>query len=155
MLLIFGGGGLVMFYVGAREWIVQRAAMIDSVAIPAQIVESVVRTSKSEPAGSGELLKDDSTTTHSADVRFRYTISGQTYESDRLRPSAIVRTHGSKLSAEDELKPFPLGAAVNAFVIPSMPDKAFLIRETSSGPFVFMIVGFLLTPIALIATRLI
>lgn len=155
VVLIFGGGGVVMFYVGAREWIVQRAALTESISVPAQIIESVVRTSTSEPAGSGDLLKNDSTTTHTADVRFRYTINSQTYESDRLRPSAIVQSHGSKQSAADELKPFPVGATVSAFVIPSMPDKAFLIRETSAGPFVFMILGFLLTPIALLATRLV
>ena len=98
---------------------------------------------------------DDSTTTHDPEVRFRYEMDGHTYESDLLRPSAIVRTYASKESAMDELAAFPVGATVQAYVNRAMPDKAFLVRESSAGPIVFLILGFLLTPIALLATRLV
>jgi hypothetical protein len=154
VLLIFGGGGLVMFYVGAREWIFQRTVLSDSITVPATIVHSEVKTTQSRNTKHGT-PRDDSTITHDPEVRFRYELDGKTYESDLLRPSAIVRTYASKRSAQDELAPFPLGAMVQAHVNRAMPGRAFLVKDASAGPIVFLILGFMLTPIALVATRLV
>jgi hypothetical protein len=70
-----------------------------------------VSTSQSRNTGHGT-LRDNSTITHSPDVRFRYEIDGKTYGSDRLRPSGIVRTYGSRDSAAAEFAPFPQRATV-------------------------------------------
>lgn len=147
VFLVFGVGGLVMFYVGARERELQRRLLVDAQPVAARIVESAVTSS--------EAKEKDETSTHRPDVRFRYALGGVEYESDLLRPSAIARTYASRDSAAAELAPFPRDATVTAYVSPAMPAKAYLVRDWSAGPIVFLIVGALLGPIALLAGRLI
>jgi hypothetical protein len=154
VVLVFGGGGMVLFYVGGREYAYQRALIRHSVIVPAQIIESKVGVSVSNDTDR-DLVSDNSTTSYTPDVRFRYTLQDKTYESDKLRPSAIVRGYASQQSAAEEIAPFPVGKTVEAYVNPALPHRAFLLRETSAGPVVFLIVGFLLPPIALLAQKLV
>ncbi|MFO0874149.1 MAG: DUF3592 domain-containing protein [Phycisphaerales bacterium] len=118
------------------------------------ILRSEVRSSRSTDTDP-RTLRDNSTTSHTADVLFRYELDGRTYESDLLRPSVIVRGFASAEGAMEELRAFPVGARVTAHVDPARPDKAFLIAEKSMGPLVFIIIGLLLPPIAWFAGKLV
>jgi len=156
VLLIFGGGGLVMFYVGAREHHLQRMLLKFAQPVKAEILESKVFTSESQVTRDpGQVKAVDSTETHRPDVRFRYVVDGKEYESDLLYPAAIVRTYASESSAADELKPFPVGAKVTAFVNAELPGKAYLVPEKSAGPAVFLILGFCLPAVAMLAGKLV
>jgi len=156
VLLIFGGGGLVMFYVGAREHHLQRLLLNFSQPVMAEILESKVFTSEtSVNRQPGEVKLVDSTQTHRPDVRFRYVVDGKEYESDLLYPAAIVRTYASESSAAEELKPFPPGAKVTAYVNAELPGKAYLVPEKSAGPVVFLILGFCLPTVAVLAGKLV
>lgn len=154
VFIIFGGFGVFMFVVGVREFVQQRRLLDAARPVEAVILRSEVRSSRSSDTDS-RTLRDNSTTSHTADVLFRYEIDGRAYESDLLRPSVIVRGFASSEGAAEEVRPFPVGATVKAFVDPSRPDKAFLIAERSAGPLVFMIIGLLLPPIAWFVGKLV
>jgi hypothetical protein len=147
VLLIFGGGGLALLYVGVTQYFLQRRMVAHSRPIEVEIVKSEVFSSTSMDTDPG-LSRNTSTTTHRAEIRFRYTVNGVPYESDLLRPNIIVQGHASADSAREELKPYPIGARIMAFVDPEHPDKAFLTMEEGAGPMVFIILGLLLPPIA-------
>lgn len=147
VFIIFGGFGLVMLYVGTTQFFQQRRLMSNAVKIRAVITHSEVFSSKSIDTDQ-RLGRDNSTTSHRADVKFKYEVDGKSYESDLMYPNIIVTGHASQDSAAQELKPFPLGATVDAYVDPGTPDKAFLVKESTAGPIVFIIIGLLLPPLA-------
>ena len=147
VVIIFGGFGLVMLYVGVTQLVTQRRLLANAERVDAVIVHSAVFSSTSrdhDPSPS----RNTSTTTHRPDVRFRYRVQGTEYESDLMYPNIIVQTYASRESAADALAPFPVNATVRAYVDPSLPDKAYLIATAGSGPMVFIIVGLLLPPVA-------
>jgi hypothetical protein len=147
VFIIFGGFGLVMLYVGTTQFFQQRRLITYAVKVKAVIIYSAVFTSTSADTDN-RLGRSNSTTTHRPDVKFTYDVAGKHYESDLLYPSIIVATYGSRDSAAEELKPFPVGANVEAFVDPSLPDKAFLVKESSIGPIVFILIGVILPPVS-------
>ena len=145
--IIFGGGGLVLLYVGLTQFFLQRRLLANSTFVQATIVKSEAFSSKGVDTDR-RLLRDNSTNSYRADVAFKYSYDGKEYESDLLHPTIIVYGHGSHDSAAGELKPFPVGAKVSAYFDPETPEKAYLIAEKSAGPLVFMIIGALLPPLA-------
>lgn len=147
VFLIFGGFGLVMLYVGVTQYFRQRRLLHRAKPVNATILKSEVFSSKSADTDS-RLLRDNSTTTHRPEVRFRYEVNGQTHESELLYPNIIAVTYASRESAAEALAPYPVNAKVRAFVDLSLPDQAYLIAEAGAGPLVFIIIGMLLPPVA-------
>ena len=147
VFVIFGGFGLVMLYVGVRQYFLQRRLLAHARPIEVEIIKSEVFSSTSADTDP-DLRRNTSTTTHRADLRFRYVLNGVRYESDLLRPNIIVQGHASADAAREELKPYPVGAKVLAFVDPEHPDQAFLRMEEGAGPIVFIVLGLLLPPLA-------
>jgi hypothetical protein len=139
-VVLFGGFGLVLLYVGATQFVMQRRLLANARRVDAVIIQSEVHTSSSSSRRS--------TTSHRADVRFRYQVNGVEYESDLLHPNIIVRGYASYEAAREELAPFPLNATVRAYVDPSLPDKAYLVPTAGNGPVVFIVLGLLLPPAA-------
>lgn len=146
-VVIFGGFGMVLLYVGVTQLVMQRRLLANARRVDAVIVHSEVFSSTSADTDRRP-NRSTSTTTHRPDVRFRYQVGGVEYESDLLHPNIIVRSYASRDAAAEALAPFPLHAAVRAYVDPSLPDKAFLIASAGNGPVVFIIVGLLLPPVA-------
>jgi hypothetical protein len=147
VFLIFGGFGFVMLYVGVTQYFRQRRLLRRAEPVEATILKSEVFSSKSADTDS-RLGRDNSTITHRPDVRFRYAVNGQTYESDLLYPNIIAVTYASRESAAEVLAPYPVDGKVRALVDPSLPDQACLIAEAGAGPIVFIIIGVLLPPLA-------
>lgn len=145
--VLFGGFGLVMLYVGTTQYVQQKRLLARAESVDAVITHSSVFTSASADTDS-RLGRSNSTTSHRPDVKFRYVTSGREYESDLLHPTIIVRSYASREAAVEALTSFPVGARVRAFVDPSLPEKAFLIAQSSGAPRVFIIIGVLLPPIA-------
>ena len=145
--VIFGGFGLVLAFVGVRQFFMQRRLLAHAERVDAVIVHSEVFSSTSTDTDR-RTLRSNSTTTHRPDVKFRYRVGGAEYESDLLYPTIIVQTYASRESAAEALAPFPLDAAVKAYVDPTLPNKAYLIASAGAGPVVFMVLGLLLPPIA-------
>jgi len=148
--ILFGGFGLVMLYVGLTQAQQQRRLLRNAQPIQATITHSEVRshTSSDTDRRTTGVGSNTSTTTHRPDIRFRYSFAGTDYESDLLRPTAIVRSYGSHAAAAAELVPYPLRAVVSAHIDPTSPAKAFLLAESSNAPLVFILIGFALPPLA-------
>lgn len=147
VFLIFGGFGFVMLYVGVTQYWLQRRLLSRAEPIDAEITHSAVFTSTSSDTDAS-LQRNTSTTSHRADVKFRYAVNGEIYESDLLHPNIIVRGYASRDAAAEALVPYPVGARVRAFVDPGAPSKAFLIAEAGRGPIVFIVIGVVLPPLA-------
>lgn len=145
-VILFGGFGIVLLVVGLTQQIQQRRLLGAARAVPARITHSEVRTSTSADTDR-RLLRSNSTTTHTPIVRFTYDIDGKSYESDMLYPCEIL-VSGSRESALETLRPYPVGAEVTAFVSDRQPDKAFLIPQGTVAPLVFIILGLALPPVA-------
>ena len=148
--ILFGGLGIVMLYVGLVQSRAQRRRIRNAQPIQVTITHSQVRSSTSantsrRVSGVGS---NTGTISHRPDVRFRYSFAGNTYESDLLRPTAIARSHASHAAAAAELSPFPVNTLVNAYIDPVEPAKAFLLADPSNAPFVFIVLGFSLPPLA-------
>jgi Protein of unknown function (DUF3592) len=144
---ICGGFGIMFLYVGITQFVQQRRNLANAERVDAVITESSVSVSKTADT-DGRVGFSNSTTSYSPDVRFRYVVSGERYESTRLYPSIIGRGYASHADAAAELAPFPLEAKVRAWVNRSHPDQAFLIGEKTNGPLVFIVLGFAMIPIA-------
>jgi hypothetical protein len=147
IFIVFGGFGLVLLYVGVTQYFQQRRLLTNAERVDAVIVHSEVFSSTSRD-GDPSPARSTSTTTHRPDVKFRYTVAGQEYESDLLYPNIIVRTYASRQAAADVLVPYPLHAKVRAYVDATLPDKAYLIPSAGAGPVVFIIVGLVVPPLA-------
>lgn len=135
-LLIFGGFGAVMLYVGSTQWWLQRRLMRHAVPVTARITHSAVFR---RPARD-----DDEIGTERPEVRFRYQVQGRSYESDMLHPTIILQGE----SCDEVLAAYPLGTSVVAWVDPAHPDKGFLRSQAGAGPGVFVALGVLLPPLA-------
>ncbi|MBL0170375.1 MAG: DUF3592 domain-containing protein [Gemmatimonadaceae bacterium] len=145
--VIFGGLGLMMLYVGISQFVQQRRNLTNAERVDATIVHSQVDVNTTKDTDT-RVGSSNNNTTHTPNVRFRYLVSGQEYESDRLYPTIIGRGYASMSAAAEVLAPFPMNARVRAFVDPSHPEQAFLVEEAGSGPIVFIILGLLLPPLA-------
>ena len=146
-LVIFGGLALMFLYVGVTQFAQQRQNLANAEPVDAVITYSQVFSSTTRDTDPS-ISRSNNTTTHRPDVKFRYAVSGQEYESDRLWPSIIGRGYASAAAAAAELAPFPVNARVRALVDREHPDRAFLIADRGNGPIVFIVLGLLLPPLA-------
>jgi hypothetical protein len=147
-LTLFTIFGLVLFGVGAQQYLQQRRLTAHPQRVPATITRSEVVPITSSEQGSRSRVK-----AYRPEVRFSYVVAGNTYESELLRPTIIGADFASHEEAAAQLAPFPKGASVSAYVNPSLPDKAYLVRETTSGPLVFMLVGLGVPPLTWLVLR--
>ena len=147
VFIIFGGLGAMFLVVGVRELLTQRRLLASAIPVEAEIVHAGISRSRSADTDRSP-MRSTSTTSYTSDIRFRYVSGGATHESERLRPTMIVRGHASHESAAREIAAFPVGARVTAYVDPREPDKAFLLREKSAAPAVFLALGIVLPPLA-------
>lgn len=141
-VLLLGGLGVMLIVVGAREYVLQNRVLTDVVAVEAVIVSAEVKTATSYDSDH-RLLRDNSTATHTPEVRFEYIVNGKRYQSDMLYPTVIVTGHASKESAAEEIRAFAAGARVPAYVNPQLPERAFLRLECTNNPVWFMVAGVL------------
>jgi len=138
--LMFGGLGIMLIFVGGREFIIQRRIVATAQPVQATILSARVVSTKSSDTDT-RTLRDNSTTTHTPEVRFSYTIGDVRYESDMLYPTIIQRGYASVESAEEELVAYQPGAVVQAFADSSLPERGFLRLEKSNNPVWFMVAG--------------
>lgn len=150
VFVIFGGLGLMLLAVGAREAWRQQRLLAHARPVEARIVVSAVRESRSTPAGEahGDVTRLSGTTvSHRPDVRFVYEVDGRAHENDWLQPTCIVQAAGEDAAIE-VVQRYPVGARVMAWVDPAHPEWGFLERRASIGPRVYLTVGLLLPPLA-------
>ena len=151
-LIVFGGFAAMFLDVGTMQFLQQRRNLAHAEPVDALIVHSTVKMSKTRDTDQ-RVGFSNSATSYLPEVRFRYTVAGREYESERLHPSIIEQSFASEREAAAVLAPFPLQATVRAHVNKAHPDQAFLIAEKSSGPIVFLTLGALLPPLGWIVGK--
>ena len=127
-LLICCGFAAMFLYVGARQFWQQRRNLAHAEPVDALIIHSMVKMSRTRDTDQ-RVGFSNSTTSYSPEVRFRYSVAGAEYDSERLHPSVIEQSFASQSEAAEVLAPYPLEASVRAFVNKAHPDQAFLIAE--------------------------
>jgi hypothetical protein len=145
--VIFGGFGLVMAFVGIKQYFMQRRLLANAERVDAVIVHSEVFSSTSSNTDR-RTLRSNSTTTHRPDVKFRYRRKGGGVRErpavpDDHRADVCVTGVGSGSAGAVSAQ-----CGVKAYVDPALPNKAYLIASAGAGPVVFMVLGLLLPPIA-------
>ncbi len=141
-VVMFGGLGVMLLVVGVKELVLQRRIVASAVPVEAVILSAEVVSSTSRDSDY-RLLRDNSTTSHRPEVRFAYAVDGVRYESDLLYPTVILQGYASRESAAEEIREYVAGAAVRAFVDPSIPQRGFLRLKSTSNPVWFMVAGLL------------
>ncbi len=138
--LMLGGLGVMLIVVGCREFVAQKRVMAMAVPVEATILSVRVVSSRSIDSDT-RLLRDNSTTSHTPEVRFAYTLGGVRYESDQLRPTVIQRGYASAEAAAAEVAEYKVGSQTKAYADASMPERGFLRLHSSSGPVWFIVAG--------------
>jgi Protein of unknown function (DUF3592) len=80
-------------------------------------------------------VRGDKGTTYAPAVRYDYSFDEQRYQSDRVLPLSISASYGWAQRLRDRFRP---GQIVTAYVNPNRPSSAFLVREVSLLPLVFV-----------------
>jgi Protein of unknown function (DUF3592) len=80
-------------------------------------------------------VRGDKGTSYTPVVRYLYTVNGAEYESNKVLPLTISASYGWAVRLRDRFHP---GQAVTAYVNPSQPASAFLVRDVSLLPLVFV-----------------
>ncbi|MFA6046433.1 MAG: DUF3592 domain-containing protein [Phycisphaerales bacterium] len=138
LIAVFGVISLVMLAMGIYEFYMQQRLLANAQPVQVTITESGIVYSQDISTDNNGGVPAPS---YSPLVKFTYELGGTPYESSLLRPLITGRTYTSHAAAANELTPFPVGARIQAFVNPTYPDKAYLLKETSRSPVIFMIIG--------------
>lgn len=152
VILISCAFGIMLLWVGSTQFFQQRKLLKQVVGVDAVIIESKVAGSRGMDTDQ-RLLRDNSTKSYTAEVKFGYEFQGTRYQSSMLYPTIIERGYASADSAAEELKEYPAGANVKAFVNPAEPAKGFLRCEAGAGPVVFVIVGLVVPLVGFVLSR--
>ena len=80
-------------------------------------------------------VRGDKGTSYAPVVRYLYTVSGAQYESTQVLPLAMSAGYGWATRLRDRFRP---GQVVTAYVNPKKPTSAFLVREVSLLPLLFV-----------------
>lgn len=120
--------GLALFAVGGYDYVQQSAAIDDAVSVEATIVESSIV----QPEDSSE---------YEVHVKYLYHYQGTKYKGNKLFPSDISPLYESRPKAESEIAPYEPDTTVTAYVNPAAPNEAFLERQRTQDPLIFMLIG--------------
>lgn len=127
--LIFSGLAGIFLLAGIHFARQQARKLATFRPVPAKVISSgVLSTTADEGESSG----------HTPDIRYTYTTGGKTYETNTVLASGNNGT-GGLAWAEQVVEQYPDGTTTTAYIDPADPSKAFLIREASVGPYVFIL----------------
>lgn len=138
--ILLGGLGIMLITVGLREVVLQRQFLANAVPVEATILSTKITSSRSMDTDS-RMLHDNSTTSHSPEVRFEYTFRGERFESDLIYPTIIGQGFASEEDAAAEIAEYKVGATTKASADASNPERACLRMEKSNAPMWFIIAG--------------
>lgn len=86
-------------------------------------------------------VRGDKGTSYTPVVRYLYSVNGAQYESKQVLPLTISASYGWATRLRDRFRP---GQVVTAYVNPNHPASAFLVRNVSLLPLVFVAIPLLI-----------
>jgi hypothetical protein len=123
--LIFSGFSLIFIDVGSYMAWSQDHAMRAHVPVTANVLSRDIESNS-----------DSDGTTYRPVVKYRYTVNGRSYESDQV---TVLKEASGHSWATGVLARIPSGDTVRAYYDPADPSSAFLLRETSFFPYIFIL----------------
>ena len=129
VVLVIAAVGLAAF--GGYDYLQQTGAIDDAVSVEATVTDAGV-----------ERVDTRRGVEYEPRVEFRYEYGGETYTSNRLRPSSFDRSYETRSGAGSAIVGYRPGSEVTTYVDPGAPGAGFLERETNlRGPVSFLVIG--------------
>jgi hypothetical protein len=124
--LFIVGFALIFIGVGCYLAYLQSHALQTYLPVPATILSREIKSSH-DSHGS---------TTYAPSASYRYTINGQSYECSQV---SVTKVSSSYRWASEQLAKLPGGPNVTAYYNPAKPGRAFLLRDASFFPYIFVL----------------
>jgi hypothetical protein len=122
-----------------------------SYAQQGQAVENAVTVEATVDGARVERLDAGRGVDYEPEIEYTYRYRGETYTSDRVFPGVTIRTYTDRSKAASIVRSYEPGTTVRAYVRPSAPGDAFLIRERTPWPTRALAAGGVLLGIVVLA----
>ncbi|NLV08299.1 DUF3592 domain-containing protein [Haloarcula rubripromontorii] len=125
---------------GGYSYVQQGQAVNDAVTVQATVDNAHV-----------ERIDSRRSIDYEPEIEYTYRYRGETYTSDQVFPGPTIRTYSDRSKAESIVRSYEPGTTVQAYVRPSAPGNAFLIRERTPWPTRALAIGGILLGIVVLA----
>ena len=125
---------------GGYSYVQQGQAVGDAVT-----VQATVDNARVERLDAGRGID------YEPEIEYTYEYQGETYTSEQVFPGPTIRTYSDRSKAESVVRSFEPGTTVRAYVRPSAPGDAFLIRERTPWPTQALAIGSVLLGLVVLA----
>ena len=125
---------------GGYSYVQQGQAVGDAVT-----VQATVDSARVERLDAGRGID------YEPEIEYTYRYRGETYTSEQVFPGPTIRTYSDRSNAQSIVRSYEPGATVRAYVRPSAPGDAFLIRERTPWPTQALAVGGVLLGLVVLA----
>jgi hypothetical protein len=85
------------------------------------------------------------------EIEYTYRYRGETYTSEQVFPGPTIRTYSDRSNAQSVVRSYEPGTTVRAYVRPSAPGDAYLIRERTPWPARAVAIGGVLLGLVVLA----
>jgi hypothetical protein len=125
---------------GGYSYVQQGQAVSDAVTVQATVDSARV-----------ERIETRRGVDYEPEIEYTYEYQGETYTSEQVFPGPTIRTYSDRSNAESIVRSYEPGTTVRAYVRPSAPSNAFLIRERTPWPARALAVGGVLLGLVVLA----
>jgi hypothetical protein len=125
---------------GGYSYIQQGQAVGDAVTVQATVDSAQV-----------ERIETRRGVDYEPEIEYTYEYRGETYTSEEVFPGPTIRTYSDRSNAQSVVRSYEPGTTVRAYVRPSDPSNAFLIRERTPWPARALAVGGVLLGLVVLA----
>ncbi|WP_247010640.1 DUF3592 domain-containing protein [Halorientalis litorea] len=125
---------------GGYSYVQQGQAVDDAVAVEATVDSAQV-----------ERIDSRRSIDYEPEIEYTYEYQGETYTSEQVFPGPTIRTYSDRSEAQSVVRSYEPGTTVQAYVRPSAPSNAFLIRERTPWPTRALAVGSVLLGLVVLA----
>lgn len=108
-------------------------------------VQATVDTARVAQSDSGRGVD------YEPEIEYTYQYRGETYTSEQVFPGPTIRTYSDRSKAQSVVRSYEPGTTVRAYVRPSAPGDAYLIRERTPWPVRASAIGGVLLCIVVLA----
>ncbi|WP_324666212.1 DUF3592 domain-containing protein [Haloarcula sediminis] len=116
-----------------------------------QAVDTAVTVQATVDSADVERIDSRRSIEYEPEIEYTYQYQGETYTSDQVFPGPTVRTYSERSQAQSIVQSYEPGTTVKAYVRPSAPGDAFLIRERTPWPVQASAIGTVLLGLVVLA----
>ena len=116
-----------------------------------QAVDTAVTVQATVDSAQVERIDSRRSIDYEPEIKYTYEYQGETYTSEQVFPGPTIRTYSDRSNAESIVRSYEPGTTVQAYVRPSAPGDAFLVRERTPWPTRALAVGGVLLGLVVLA----